>query len=324
MALVEQPYRVAGRRSPAPAHQLDTAWTAVVEHLSTKELASLPLITGGRSAGARVACRTAEATGAAAVLCLAFPLLPPRRAKGKPPESRLPELDAVAVPMLIVQGEGDQFGMPPAAKRREVVRVAGNHALKSDLEAVGLAVEEWLATLALTHQVVERILLPHPRLVAALAATAALAVAASSAEAAPSVTPPPAKLKVMTRNIYLGGDIFLPVISKDPSRVRAEVRRAVGPGEGDQLPRAREAARARDQEAEARPDRPAGGRPLAARTHGGQGRRDHAGHPGRLRLQEDTARRAQEGGPEVPRGRHASERPTSRPPSTRATTCGSR
>lgn len=147
VVLVEQPYRVAGRRSPAPARQLDAAWTAVVDHLRERELTSLPLITGGRSAGARVACRTAGDTAAAGVLCLAFPLLPPRRAKGKPPESRLPELEAVAVPMLIVQGEGDQFGMPPAGPTREVVRVAGNHALKSDVAAVGAAVENWLREL---------------------------------------------------------------------------------------------------------------------------------------------------------------------------------
>src|SRR6266511_480898 len=63
VALVEQPYRVAGRRSPAPARQLDAAWTAVVEHLVGGELADLPLVAGGRSIGARVACRTAEATG---------------------------------------------------------------------------------------------------------------------------------------------------------------------------------------------------------------------------------------------------------------------
>src|SRR6267142_1339373 len=75
VALVEQPYRVAGRRSPAPAHQLDAAWTAVIDHLLADELRGLPLLVGGRSAGARVACRTAEATGAVGVLCLAFPLV---------------------------------------------------------------------------------------------------------------------------------------------------------------------------------------------------------------------------------------------------------
>lgn len=85
VALVEQPYRVAGRRSPAPANQLDAAWLAVIDHLRANELAGLPLITGGRSAGARVACRTAEETGAVAVLCLAFPVHPP----GRPEKSRL-------------------------------------------------------------------------------------------------------------------------------------------------------------------------------------------------------------------------------------------
>src|SRR5213592_3426215 len=79
VALVEQPYRVAGRRSPAPARQLDTAWLAVVDALKLGQLAGLPLVVGGRSAGARVACRTAESSGAVGVLCLAFPLQPPRR-----------------------------------------------------------------------------------------------------------------------------------------------------------------------------------------------------------------------------------------------------
>ena len=89
VALVEQPYRVAGRRSPAPARQLDAAWTAVVDHLRAGELRGLPLVVGGRSSGARVACRTAEATGAVGVLCLAFPLQPPRRAGAAPTPSRL-------------------------------------------------------------------------------------------------------------------------------------------------------------------------------------------------------------------------------------------
>ena len=68
VVLVKQPYRVAGRRSPAPAHQLDAAWTAVVDQLVASELRGLPLLVGGRSSGARVACRTAEATGAVGVL----------------------------------------------------------------------------------------------------------------------------------------------------------------------------------------------------------------------------------------------------------------
>jgi uncharacterized protein len=145
VALVEQPYRVAGRRSAAPVAQLDTAWISVLGQLAAGELRGLALVTGGRSSGARVACRTAQATGAVAVLCLAFPLQPPqRRSATEPPPSRLPELDAVTVPMLMVQGVGDQFGMPPPGPRRVVVQVAGNHSLRSDLPAVAAAVREWL------------------------------------------------------------------------------------------------------------------------------------------------------------------------------------
>jgi predicted alpha/beta-hydrolase family hydrolase len=144
VALVEQPYRVAGRRSPAPARQLDAAWTAVVEQLVAGELGGLPLLVGGRSLGARVACRTAEATGAVAVLCLAFPLQPPRRSGSAASPSRLPELDAVKVPTLVVQGERDRFGIPPATARREVVEVPGDHSLRTDLEAVAAAVRSWL------------------------------------------------------------------------------------------------------------------------------------------------------------------------------------
>jgi predicted alpha/beta-hydrolase family hydrolase len=148
VALVEQPYRVAGRRSPAPAKRLDEAWIAVVEHLRTSDLTEPPLVVGGRSLGARVACRTVAETGAAAVLCLAFPLLPPRRGD-KPPQSRLPELDAVQLPVLIVQGKNDRFGMPPAGPKREVVEVRGDHGLKSDPEDIASAVGAWLRDLGL-------------------------------------------------------------------------------------------------------------------------------------------------------------------------------
>jgi hypothetical protein len=139
---VEQPYRVAGRRSPAPAAQLDAAWMAVVSRLADDQLAGLLLVTGGRSSGARVACRTAETTRARGVLCLAFPLVPPRRSGT--PTSRMDELDAVGVPTLVVQGERDPFGMPPPAANRVVVRVRGDHSLKADPQAVTAAVEEWL------------------------------------------------------------------------------------------------------------------------------------------------------------------------------------
>jgi predicted alpha/beta-hydrolase family hydrolase len=144
VALVEQPYRVAGRRSPAPAHQLDTAWTAVVERLQDEPLAGLRLVAGGRSSGARVACRTAEVLGAVGVLCLAFPLRPPRRAGAAPAASRLAELEAVHVPTLVVQGERDAFGIPRAARLRKVVRVRGDHSLRSDQAAVAAAARGWL------------------------------------------------------------------------------------------------------------------------------------------------------------------------------------
>jgi predicted alpha/beta-hydrolase family hydrolase len=136
VALVEQPYRVAGRKSPAPAAQLDVAWLAVLEALDPVR----PLFVGGRSSGARVACRTAEAAGAAGVLCLAFPVHPP----GRPEKTRLGELDGVPVPVLVVQGERDPFGMPPAAEGREVVVVPGTHSLRSTTR-IAEAVTDWLA-----------------------------------------------------------------------------------------------------------------------------------------------------------------------------------
>jgi predicted alpha/beta-hydrolase family hydrolase len=141
VALIEQPYLVAGRRSPAPAAGLDAAWVSVAEHLSATGLIEPPLIAGGRSAGARVACRTAAQTGATAILCLAFPLHPP----GRPEKSRLAELDAVRVPTLVVQGGRDPFGIPPRARKRRVVTVAATHSLSTDLGAVKAAVREWLA-----------------------------------------------------------------------------------------------------------------------------------------------------------------------------------
>ncbi len=143
VALVEQPYRVAGRRAPAPARQLDAAWMAVTEELDKRRFTDLPWIFGGRSAGARVACRTADAGGASAVLCLAFPLHPP----GKPEKSRLSELAEVDLPVLVVQGERDTFGQPPPTHDREVVLVPGDHALRADVAAVSRAVDEWLVRL---------------------------------------------------------------------------------------------------------------------------------------------------------------------------------
>ncbi len=140
VALVEQPYRVAGRRSPAPAGQLDTAWLAVVDELGRRTFGGMPLVFGGRSSGARVACRTSGAGGAAAVLCLAFPTHPP----GRPEKHRLGELDAVEVPVLVVQGQSDPFGVPPSSRHRELALLKGDHGLKGDLDGVGRAVGEWL------------------------------------------------------------------------------------------------------------------------------------------------------------------------------------
>ena len=142
VVLVEQPYRVAGRRSPGPAHQLDTAWTSVLAQLREDVLGELPVMCGGRSSGARVACRTAAEVGAAAVLCLAFPVHPPGRGDD-PTKSRLPELDAVGVPTLVVQGERDPFGIPPEGPNRTVVLVPGTHSLRSTA-AIGGAVSDWL------------------------------------------------------------------------------------------------------------------------------------------------------------------------------------
>ncbi|MEJ3657749.1 alpha/beta family hydrolase [Actinomycetes bacterium KLBMP 9759] len=145
VVLVEQPYRVAGRRAPAPAAQLDAAWLAVVEHVVhpvvEQARVGLPLLFGGRSSGARVACRTATAGGAAGVLCLAFPVHPP----GRPEKDRLGELAEPTVPVLVVQGSNDPFGVPGPAPGREVALLRGDHSLKSDMPGLRTAVRNWLA-----------------------------------------------------------------------------------------------------------------------------------------------------------------------------------
>jgi uncharacterized protein len=105
VALVEQPWRVAGRKlAPAPK-TLDAAWTQLWPALETP---GLPVVAGGRSAGARVSCRTAKALGAHAVLALSFPLHPP----GRPEKSRADELLGAGLPALVVQGGRDPFGRP--------------------------------------------------------------------------------------------------------------------------------------------------------------------------------------------------------------------
>ena len=145
---VEQPWRVAGRRiAPAPA-RLDEGWTAVLADLRADGALTGPLVLGGRSAGARVACRTASSAGAAGVLALAFPLHPP----GRPEKSRAAELALAGVPLLVVQGLTDAFGRPaeveavlPAGGR--VHAVPGDHALTKDVTAVATAAAAWLGTL---------------------------------------------------------------------------------------------------------------------------------------------------------------------------------
>ena len=136
VALVTQPYRMAGRRAPAPAHHLDEAWPAVVDELKD----DLPLLLGGRSSGARVACRTAAALGAAGVLALAFPLHPP----GKPERSRAAELPA-GIPTLVVNGDRDPFGVPEPGGAVEVaVRPGAVHDLRRDLPGTAAIVVGWL------------------------------------------------------------------------------------------------------------------------------------------------------------------------------------
>jgi uncharacterized protein len=146
---VEQPWRVAGKRiAPAPA-RLDVAWTAVLHSLRDDDRLTGPLVLGGRSAGARVACRTATALGAAAVLALAFPLHPP----GRPEKSRADELTGAGVPVLVVQGETDAFGRPAdiaavldGRPDASVYAVPGDHSLKQKPAIVAAAVLHWLAS----------------------------------------------------------------------------------------------------------------------------------------------------------------------------------
>jgi predicted alpha/beta-hydrolase family hydrolase len=147
---VEQPWRVAGKRIATAPPRLDESWDAVLADLRADDVLTGPLVLGGRSAGARVACRTAAGQGAAGVLALAFPLHPP----GRPEKSRASELTAVAVPLVVVQGETDAFGAPgdvaavltgrPGAS---VYAVPGDHSLKKNVEVVAAAAMSWLGEL---------------------------------------------------------------------------------------------------------------------------------------------------------------------------------
>ncbi|WP_049571669.1 alpha/beta family hydrolase [Streptomyces sp. SBT349] len=149
VALVEQPWRVAGKRLAPPPRSLDAAWTALWPELAAP---GPPVVAGGRSAGARVACRTARTTGAHAVLALSFPLHPP----GKPERSRLDELTGVGVPALVVQGGRDTFGRPdefppgtelvvvPDADHGFAVRASAALGREAALAAAAASAGEWL------------------------------------------------------------------------------------------------------------------------------------------------------------------------------------
>ncbi|GAA3666138.1 hypothetical protein GCM10022237_27780 [Nocardioides ginsengisoli] len=104
VALFEQPWRRAGRKVATPPPTLDVGLRAAAAALRVRT----PLVVGGRSAGARSACRTASELGAAGCLAISFPLHPP----GKPERSRLDELAGAGVPTLVVQGERDPMGRP--------------------------------------------------------------------------------------------------------------------------------------------------------------------------------------------------------------------
>jgi len=141
IARVTQPYRVKGRRAPGPPDRQDAAWAEVIAALRAEAGAGLPLIQGGRSNGARVACRTARAVGARAVIALAFPLHPP----GRPDKSRAAELAAAGTDVLVVNGDRDPFGVPESTGRTQVVVLAGeSHPLSRRPGEAGRAVEAWL------------------------------------------------------------------------------------------------------------------------------------------------------------------------------------
>ena len=136
--LVEPPYAVAGRTSPYLGRRDEEAFEAAVEAV---RIEGLPLITGGRSYGSRIACRTAQGVGAVGVLCLAFPLHPP----GKPEKSRLGDAEAAGdLPVLVVQGRKDPFGVIPESDTRDVQMVEGDHSLKKDHDVIAARVLAWL------------------------------------------------------------------------------------------------------------------------------------------------------------------------------------
>jgi uncharacterized protein len=144
VALVTQPYRVKGARAPGSSVRQDEAWTEIVAALRARVPGAASVIVGGRSNGARVACRTAQAVGACGVIALAFPLRPP----WKPEDSRVEELRQLrtaGIPVLVVNGDRDPFGIPESADADRVVVVPGEtHAMKGHTAAVRAAIAEWL------------------------------------------------------------------------------------------------------------------------------------------------------------------------------------
>ncbi len=143
VARVLQPYRVRGARAPGSPDRQDEAWLEIIAALRRKHR-GIPLVQGGRSNGARVACRTASAAGARAVVALAFPLHPP----GRPDQSRASELRAAGTDVLVVNGERDPFGIPDKADATKVIVLPGEtHALSRNPAAVGAAVGSWLEEL---------------------------------------------------------------------------------------------------------------------------------------------------------------------------------
>ncbi|MEV6556586.1 alpha/beta family hydrolase [Nocardia sp. NPDC051756] len=141
VARVTQPYRVAGRRAPGSAVKQDEAWLEIVADLR-KRIKKVPLIQGGRSNGARVACRTAIAVQARGVIALSFPLHPP----GKPEKTRREELlDAGDIEVVVINGGSDPFGIPDAADAAEVRVIPGQpHSFRTGFDVIAETVTPWL------------------------------------------------------------------------------------------------------------------------------------------------------------------------------------
>ncbi|MFF3221744.1 alpha/beta family hydrolase [Nocardia suismassiliense] len=141
VARVVQPYRLAGRRAPGSAVKQDEAWLEIVAALRAR-VKKVPLIQGGRSNGARVACRTAIAAEARGVIALSFPLHPP----GKPEKSRRAELlEAGDIEVVVINGGSDPFGIPDTADAAEVRVIPGQpHSFRTGFDVIADTVTPWL------------------------------------------------------------------------------------------------------------------------------------------------------------------------------------